>query len=152
MDGKGALDLLQKVGIYELCGTDGCLCMHCEIRGVHIDVSCRKSDGAMDKIAPDFYGIKLRVHSHHLYEDGDDLEKIAREVAKQLYSNGYAIMARFCDYRHDRECLCIYCDKPRSDPAGYLCDDCLSGKSEFLVPSERDYRRLDFTIPEHFQD
>lgn len=143
MYGGRALDLIKSAHVYGLCGPDGCPCLNFEVHGVHVDVSCRKSGDGFEKIAPDFYGIKVRVHSRHMDAHGPDLHAIAQEVAKQMASEGYAIMARFCEYRHDAEGLCIYCDKPREEVAAYLCQKCAANPdaSRYL-----EYRNFDFTL------
>jgi hypothetical protein len=143
VNGKAALELVREIGIGRLGGFDGCLCTSCEVQGVNIDVSCRKSNGSTTKIAPGFYGILIRVHSQHMDAGGDELEAVAREVAQQLAGEGCAIMARFTDYRHDAEGRCTYCGKPRSDLAGYLCDKCLT-RDRGAVAASHDYRRHDF--------
>lgn len=152
MNGKAALRLLQDISILHLGGYDGCLCTNCEIQGVCIDVSCRKSSGsaAVRKLYPGFHGTLIRVYSRHLDEDGGELEAIAREVARQIGEGG-EIRARFTDYRHDDQQLCTYCDKKREEPTGYLCANCFGKKSSQSVgrtmAEDRDFRRYDFTIP-----
>lgn len=88
MDAKAAIELLREVGIYRLCGTEGCLCMSCEIQGISIDVSCRKSNGSRIEELPEFYGTVIRVSSHHLDSNAAELQLVADEVKAQLESNG----------------------------------------------------------------
>lgn len=149
MNGNQALELVKEVGIYKLSGTDGCLCMRCEVQGVYIDIACRKSGAAMDQIDPGFFGVKLRVHSRHLDAGGDELRAIANEVARQLRDEGYAILVRFCEYRFDAEMRCTYCGKTRTDTLGYLCDECLTKPDAFgdSIAKRHDFRLLDFVVP-----
>lgn len=144
MNGGAALKLINREGVYGLCGPDGCPCLNFEVHGVQVEISCRKSGAAMEKINPDFYGIKVRVHSRHMDAHGADLHAIAQAVAGQMRDEGYAIMVRFCEHRHDAECLCIYCEKPREKPAAYLCRKC-EGNPD--TSRYRDYQKFDFTLP-----
>lgn len=150
MDGPEALKLLKEVGVYRLCGTDGCLCMSCKVQGVTIDVTCRKSNGYgwVRKVMPEFRGTLVRVYSRHLDKCGDDLAAIAKEIAAQISEDTSSATARFCDHRHDDEQLCTYCDKPREDLRGYLCDACLAADGTFggKVADQYDLRRFDFTV------
>lgn len=115
------VDLIRKVGIFGLCNTDGCLCINFSVHHISVDVSCRKS-GCMEKVVPKFFGVEVRVYSGSLGISFRDLEPVANEVREQLSGEGYDIAVRFCDCRHDSEMLCVYCDQPRSDRLGYLCD------------------------------
>lgn len=121
MNAKAALDLLRKVGVRGLSGTDGCLCMSCSVQGVDIDISCRKSGACYVPGAPDFRGLLIRAHSSHMDAMYADLQDVADEVASQLADAGQEIATRLCDYRIDRGMLCAYCEKPRTDVAGYFC-------------------------------
>lgn len=144
-----ATELIKEIGIRRLCGPDGCLCMCCHIQGISVDIYCRKPDGAMNIPKPDFSGIKVRVHSKALDLNGDDLREVASEVCHQLAGEGYAIAVRYCDYQHDAEQTCIYCNRHRADPKGYLCEQCLvkpdvSGTRK--VSDQYDLRKYEFEI------
>lgn len=115
MNGIKALELIRSIGIYGLCESDGCPCCYFEIHGVHVNVSCHKSEH------------RIRVYSHHIFADPFELEPIAIEVAVQVGREGYSV--RFCDYGKDHKGTngtCCYCGKPRSDKEAYLCVPCLS--------------------------
>lgn len=123
---NAAVELLRKVSIFELAGTDGCFCMTCSIQGVDIDVSCRKSSGTYiySRINPDFSGLVVRAHSSHLDANLTALQAVADEVSRQIRERtGEDIATRLCDYQHDDQMLCCYCDKPRTDAAGYFCNE-----------------------------
>ena len=145
-----AAKLIKEVGIYRLCGTDGCLCMHCAVRGVSVDISCRKSSSGSEKIKPHFYGITLRVHSERLDASGEALKEVADEVCSQIRDKGYAIAVRYCDYRYDREQICISCHKDRVNAAGYLCEECIVKEQPFggKVADSYDYRKFEFEVSE----
>lgn len=51
---NAAVELIREVGIYGLGGNDGCPCTSFEVRNVHVDVSCHKSEQT------------VRVWSHHM--------------------------------------------------------------------------------------
>jgi hypothetical protein len=125
MNEHAAIALLRKVSVFELSGADGCYCMACSIQGVDIDVSCRKSGGSrvFRKLKPDFSGLVVRAHSSHMDANLAALQAVADVVCEQLREHtSQAIETRLCDYRHDAEQLCCYCDKPREDAGGYFCD------------------------------
>lgn len=149
MDAKAALEVIRANGVYKLADFDGCLCGDFRIKGINVDISCRKS--GIDASGAYFLGIIIRVHSRSLDADGPGLLAIAKEVASQLKKEGYPILVRFCNYHHDKERICIYCEEKRSDPLGYLCDACLNDSKpgtyvDQTVADERDYRSLDFTL------
>lgn len=123
MNANAAIALLKKVGVFDLAGTDGCLCMSCEVQGISIDVSCRKSSGAHLSFNPEFRGVVVRVHSRHLDQTHADLQRVADEVVAQLKDDADDIVTRLCDYSSDRELLCAYCGKPRTNKAGYFCSE-----------------------------
>jgi hypothetical protein len=123
MDAAAALKLIRDIGVGGLGGFDGCLCTSFEVHGVKVDVSCRKSSGS-DTAGSEFYGTLVRVHSDHMDAD-DGLVSIAQEVAEQVLDQSPDVLVRFTDYRHDKECLCVYCGQPRQSPSGYLCDACV---------------------------
>ena len=122
MNAKAAVDLLRKVGLFGLAESDGCLCMSFAVQGVTIDVACRKSTGCFVPGTPDFRGLVIRSHSRNLDTDLPGLRSVADEVAAQLGEEGCEIAIRLCDYRMDKDVLCCYCEKPRTDVAGYFCD------------------------------
>jgi len=142
-----ATKLVKDIGIYGLCGTDGCLCMNCVVQGISIDISCRKSDAGMRQIDPDFFGIKLRVHTGSMDASGESLKEVAEEVVRQLRDQGYAFLIRYCDYEHDAKCKCGYCGKPR-EPKAYLCSECLTRKEPYDIAAAYDYTRFEFSVPE----
>lgn len=147
----GAAELIKEVGVRSLSDTDGCLCMHFRVRGISVDVHCRKSNSAIDTIYPDFFGIVVRVHSFHDDYRKEEVVAVAREVASQLEDEGYAIAARFCDFAHDWKRLCVYCNKPREDAKGYVCSACREKPGTYVgqtVSDELDYSAQDFLIEE----
>lgn len=146
-----ATELIKEIGIYRLCGTDGCLCMSCHVQGISVDISCRKSDAAIETPRPGFFGVKLRVHSGSMDANGPDLKEVAEEVCRQLADEGYAIAVRYCEYKYDKEQICIYCDASRADPKGYLCEECLVKPTVWgdgKVADHYDYRKYEFEVAE----
>ena len=144
MDSKAALDLIRSVGVHGLGGYDGCLCTNFEVQGVHVDVSCRKSSGGIG-----FRGTLLRVYSHHIGTEPTDLVPIAREVARQLVAmEETPVKVRFTDYEHDAKKICVYCGKPRTEAAGYLCEDCKTKEAwpGQTVSDAYDYSPHDFIV------
>lgn len=119
MNADKALALVKSVGIYGLAGTDGCLCMSCAVQGVSIDVSCRKSASGI----PGYRGTVVRVWSRHLDFDAKALQVIADEVVLQISEETQRVVTRLCEWRIDESQLCAYCEKPREDAAGYLCNE-----------------------------
>lgn len=123
MNSKAAIDLLKEVGIYRLIDFDGCLCGGCEIQGISIDISCRKSSGGF-KFSEDFHGTTVRVHSRHLDSSFSELQEVANEVVGLLKSEAGErgeIGVRLCEYEMDKESTCVWCNGPRSDASGYYC-------------------------------
>lgn len=100
---NGAVSLIREVGIYGLGGNDGCPCTSFEVRNVHVDVSCHKSEKT------------VRVWSHHMdYTDESyrrcnaALKPIADEVLRQVdayydaggeYAADFAV--RYCSWDED---------------------------------------------------
>jgi len=121
--------IIRDVGVGGLGGFDGCCCCGFSIRGVGVDVSCRKGSN-MDTIFTDFYGIGVRVHSNHMDVGPEILQAVAREVVSQLSDRGNAIMVRYCSYKQDKECKCSYCGKER-EQAAYLCAKCQDSVNPF---------------------
>jgi len=142
MDAEAAVKLLRQIGFYELSGMDGCLCGSILIQDFSIDVSCRKSSGSLD-----FFGNLIRVHSGYMGVTPADLLAVAVEMVKQIHEHDdwSPIRVRFCDYNKDSKQLCVYCDKPRSDKDGYLCESCLVKDDPFRgkVRDEFDYRVIE---------
>jgi hypothetical protein len=142
MSENPVVKLIKQVGLYGLCGSDGCYCISFPVHRVHVDISCRKSCGAMDGIfeeSPDFFGIKLRVYTHSLGPDPKMLKEVADEVINQLGDTGYDIAVRFCEMTHDYKHTCVYCSKEK-EKKEYLCDECKQ-KPE---AKEYDYSQFDF--------
>lgn len=143
-------DLIEEVGVYRLGGYDGCPCTHFQVRGISVDVSCRKSSG-MDGPFPDFFGIGIRVYTRSDDADGAHLATVAKEVARQLQPEGYAIKVRYCTFEQDNEMKCTYCGKEREDINAYICEACSDkprpwGKG--TVADAYDHRKFEFYIPE----
>lgn len=151
MDAKGAVSLLQDVGIGRIADFDGCLCSAMEIKGVHIDVACRKSGASGD-----FCGMLVRVYSNHMDVLPDDLRVVALEVTRQLrkLDSWSPLAVRYCSYMIDRECKCVYCEKPRQSLTGYLCHVCQNGSDPFgdSIAERRDYTRAAFEPPPPVDD
>lgn len=96
--------LIRKIGIYTLGGHDGCPCTNFEVRNIHVDVSCHKSEKT------------VRVYSHHLdwtdnnYRQVDAaLEPVANEVLRQVddwYGAGGEYAAdfevKYCSWEQER--------------------------------------------------
>jgi len=123
MDARAAVKILKKLSIFELAGTEGCLCMGCKIQGISIDVSCRKSSAGQLPYDSEYYGTVLRVHSNDLYAECSDLQLVADEVASHIKNDtGGKIVIRFCDFEYDHKVLCTWCNKPRQDAYSYYCD------------------------------
>lgn len=82
MNYNPALDTIKKVGVGELCHTDGCMCLNFSIHQVHVDVACRKSSGSVHGNG----GTTIRVYSHSMdYDEADDaLRAVGEEVARQM--------------------------------------------------------------------
>ncbi len=146
IDRDKAIQLLKEVGLYELCGSDGCLCGSCEIQGVHITVSCWKSSAEL----PDgSRGILVRVYSRGMDVNPADLFKVAFEVGKQVHALAphTNLHVRFCDYQHDREWKCVYCSNKRDVKWDYLCKACADGKRDSygdLIAPQYQYEPLVF--------
>lgn len=122
MGADDAIALIGRVGLIELFGTDGCMCMHGSVQGVDVDVSCCKSSGCFIPAEADYRGIVVRCHSGSMDETPESMLRVADFVAGQIEAMGYQKPAiRGCDYDHDKEQLCVWCDKPRQDLAGYYC-------------------------------
>ena len=122
MNANAALKLIRDHGVLGLCESDGCLCIHFEIQGVNVDVSCRKSSVGGLPFDREFYGTVVRVHSRHLDSSIIELQPIADEIVKQVAGyDGRPIAVRFCDWAYDRPPRCAYCGEPRADLNGYLC-------------------------------
>jgi hypothetical protein len=142
MNADAAIALLRKVSIYELSGTDGCLCMSCEIQGIHIDVSCRKSSGSRGEVAKalpqDFYGAVVRVYSSHMDANRRDLQRVADVVCDQIKDDTAHLMlvVRLCSYEQDAKAKCWYCGKGRVLPSGYACAE---HGDQFREQYEKDY-------------
>jgi hypothetical protein len=122
---ESVIDLLERFGVFGLGGCDGCECAHFQILGIHVDVSCRKSEHC------------VRVHSDYMYFDHTRLIPLAREVLSQLCDpSQYSV--RFCNYSSDHkngrrengqwkdDQMCCYCGQLRQDRDGYLCDVCIA--------------------------
>ena len=123
MDGYGARDIIRDIGLNRLCFFDGCLCGSCALRGVSVDISCRKSSGSPGK-----GGHMVRVHSAHLDSSPEELLAVAEEVVRQLRieDDWTPISVRYCDYAYDHpDPRCCYCGKPRESDAQYICDGCM---------------------------
>lgn len=119
-----AADLIKEVSIFRLGYLDGCVCMSFEVKGVHVDISCRKSSGM--SMFRDFYGTSIRVTSGTL-DGGPMLEDAAREVCRQLDEYGHpTVTVRYSTWEQDQQCKCVYCNMPRSSVEAYLCDDCMA--------------------------
>lgn len=132
-----AADLIREIGIGRLGGFDGCKCTSFAVRGVEVEVGCRKSSG-MDSVFPDFFGIGLRITSGHMDNGPDELQAVAREVVEQLRDEGYAIKVRYSTYKQDKDATCLYCgaDRPTDE---YLCSKCKVGVSPFGGPIAQSY-------------
>jgi hypothetical protein len=122
-----AIELLRRISLFDLAGTDGCMCMSCQIQGVSIEVSCRKSSGSsvVKQWEPDFYGTVVRVYSNHLDALGDELKRIADEVVRQIQPEvgSEPIRVRLCDHDVDERMVCQYCRKPRQLGPFEFCDE-----------------------------
>src|SRR5690242_14469171 len=101
-----ALNLIKTVGVGGLADFDGCVCGSFAVKGVGVDISCRKGS-TMDSIFTDFYGIGMRVVSRGDEGDVPGLVAIAEELIRQMQPWGYAIMVRFCSYEDDKKCRCV---------------------------------------------
>lgn len=148
-----ALDLICREGIYGLGGSEGCPCTHFFVRGLHVDVSCRKSNGGLRAIDPNFYGAVVRLYVQSLDAvPGAALREVAEEIVRQLRADDVAsaVAVRYCDYEHDTKLKCTYCGEPRESPADYLCPKCKSGTDPFGEPiaEGRDYSSFDLRYPE----
>jgi hypothetical protein len=127
MNADAAIDLLRKISIYELSGTEGCMCMSCEIQGINIDVSCRKSSGSGGEVAKalpqDFYGTVVRVYSSHMDANRRDLQRVADVICEQIKDDTEHLMlaVRLCSYEEDAKSKCWYCGKGRVHPWWYAC-------------------------------
>lgn len=145
MDAQAALSLIKEIGIDRLCDFDGCVCSSFAVKGVEIDISCRKSSDPAYR-----GGTLIRVHSASMDATPARLESVAREVAAQIHieTHGERVSVRYCDYGDDHPMKCLYCRKPRTDVAGYLCDTHLIGRDPFgdLIAEGRDYRSVEFKI------
>ena len=133
MNGKEALSIIKEIGVDRLGGFDGCICTSFEVQGVEVHLGCRKGSGGYigRQIKDDFYGTIVRVTSRHMDRDDAALAEIAEEVRRQLTDITHEeIMVRFCDYRHDKEGICDYCNEPRAERWGYYC-------SKHLLPESR---------------
>ena len=121
MDAEKAIRILQSVGLHELAGTEGCLCCSCEIQGVYINISCRKSSHSA--IGEDGYRIPmLRVYSSHLDSTLNDLKLVADEIISQVKPDAENIAVRFCDYDYDKNNKCLYCGEQRTLTENYYCE------------------------------
>ena len=136
-EAETVVKIIHDVRVAGLGGFDGCYCCSFQIRGVGVDVSCRKGSN-MDSIFPDFYGIGIRVHSHRLDATKDVLEAVAREVVSQFDDTGSAIMVRYCEWQKDKDRACSYCGKPRAQSA-YLCETCQAGNDGWGSPLAPQY-------------
>jgi hypothetical protein len=137
MNAEAAVSLIREVGIARLCEFGPCLCATCEIQGVHIDISCRKSSGTGSLL--------IRVYSHHMDHTGAELRSVADIVAVQMQpmEAGMSISVRYCSYEDDHPAKCIYCGSFREDAKGYLCVSCLNKPHTI----HRDYRAVEFACP-----
>lgn len=148
-----ALELIRREGVFGLGGYDGCLCTSFRVRGIDVDISCRKSSGGLDgTIEPTFYGTTVRVYARSGDVGGDALRAIAEEIASQLRAggSGEAIAVRYCDYTHDKDGKCIYCGRDRAEPADYLCRACKTGINPLgqLIAEVHDPSRFQFRLEE----
>lgn len=125
MNAQKAVELLHKLSIFDIAGTDGCLCMHCSFQGVRIDVSCHKSNGGVLGFAPEFHGVVLRVHSSSLDSTEDHLQRVADVVLAQIRDDVGAtpVMVRLCSWDDDHALRCSYCHKPRQVLSSWWCDE-----------------------------
>jgi hypothetical protein len=83
-----------------------------------------------------------------------DRRAVADELLAQLtepswedeYKEHYWLV-RFCRSKHDHKQVCIYCEKPRADEQGYLCDKCLVSASawgpQYMIADDYDFRRIE---------
>lgn len=123
--------IIKQVGLRELMGSDGCECGGVELRGFHIDRSCRKSESS------------LRVYTNGSDNYGPYLELIATEALVQMRAEDEwsHILVRYCDYTADHfgsgyvekvwvrgPGACVYCRDPREAHEDYLCAKCLIGE------------------------
>lgn len=119
MDGQAALALIRDVGVWKLGDFDGCLCGHFVVKGVEVDIACRKSSGSHGRTT------MLRVHSESLDASIEELVPIADEVRRQIgEGDGTPIATRYCDWLKDKNNACCWCGKPRADADAYLCVAC----------------------------
>lgn len=153
-DFDGALAIVRRFGYHEFTGSDGCLCAWCELRGIRIDISCRKSSGSSPKFAPDFYGTVLRLTCSGLDSKIADLIPLADEMVSQIQecAGTLPVWVRFCSYQQDHGIgptgvpICCYCGKPREGLEAYLCEKCLTGHDAW---GDRISDR--YTLPESFK-
>lgn len=123
------VELIRAHGLFGLCEGDGCYCCAFEVHGIHVNISCRKSDHC------------IRVSSRHMYRDSAGIESVAREVLLQLGKMAEGYRLRFCERQDDHTNKsgwqgdkwvdvhrCCYCGKSRSDRQGYLCEECMKNE------------------------
>lgn len=79
-----AVEILRTIGLPSLGKMNGCICCHCEINGVEIDVACRSSSGSTLPDRPSFYGAVVRVETRGDDADEYPLEDVAKEVVNQI--------------------------------------------------------------------
>jgi hypothetical protein len=145
-----AADLIRTVGYYNLAATDGCICSHCSVLNVSVDVSCHRPQSRDPSSPLKWTGALIRVHGGESVLAGSDLEAVAKEVGRQLITTGWSykrFRVRYCTSEQDRENKCLYCGKPRAEREGYLCAKCLAregepGYTDMKVRDEYDYSRL----------
>lgn len=147
-DASAVVGIMRVLGMRALMGADGCFCGRFEVRGYHVDWSCRKSDST------------LRIYGNTV--DMAGLEMVAPEALRQSrQEDSFSdVVVRFCSYEddhkfdtwHDSQFVpgngaCIYCGRQRDSRQAYLCGKCLSGetKSEYVsrtIADDRDYSRI----------
>lgn len=90
------LETIKKVGIFNLCGTDGCYCINFSVHHVRVNVSCRKSGGCRNP-----GGTTVVVSSGSMDylpsidSDGPAyLQQVGDEVKRQLEESdpGYSVL------------------------------------------------------------
>jgi hypothetical protein len=122
------LDLIKEKGFGGLGYLDGCICCSFALKGIKIDISCRKSGGSDQKP----YGPMLRVWSNSMECDPDGMVKVASELVSQMkvYTNSL-VKVRFCSYTTDKNNSCSYCGAPRENADKYLCNECYKKKDDW---------------------
>lgn len=143
-----ALEIIKKNGVGVLGGYDGCACAAFAVQHICVDVSCRKSSGFRVPW-PDYCGIGVRVWSTSMDVGPDELEAVAREVARELSESFWSpVRVRYCTYEQDEKNACVYCGKSREKSDDYLCKACLVRTDPWggSIAEQYDMKAREFTI------